>query len=41
MDEKFQKLIARLAEAPPVTDMSDDDINAEIRAVRAARRQRV
>jgi hypothetical protein len=41
MDEKFQKLIARLAETPPVTDMSDDDINAEIRAVRAARRQRV
>ena len=34
MDERFAQLISRLADKPPVTDITDDDINAEIRAVR-------
>jgi hypothetical protein len=38
MDERLSKLIQRLAKKPPVTDISDEDINEEVRAVRRARR---
>lgn len=34
MDERFAQLIKRLANKPPVTDISDEEINAEVRAVR-------
>lgn len=34
MDERFAQLIGRLADKPPATDITDADINAEIRAVR-------
>ena len=38
MDERLSKLIQRLAKKPPVTDISDEEINEEVRAVRRARR---
>lgn len=34
MDERLRRLIERLANKRPVDDITDDDINAEIRAVR-------
>lgn len=34
MDERFAQLIKRLANKPPVTDISDEAINAEVSAVR-------
>ena len=34
MDTKFGQLIQRLAEKEAITDISDEDINAEINAVR-------
>ena len=37
MDAKFVQLIERLAEKEPVTDISDEEINAEINAVRRQR----
>jgi hypothetical protein len=35
MDERFAQLIKRLANKPPATDISDEAINAEVRAVRS------
>lgn len=40
MDEQLSKLIQRLAKKPPVADISDEDINEEVRAVRRERRQK-
>jgi hypothetical protein len=37
MDERFVQLIQRLANKTPVTDITDEEINAEVRAVRAQR----
>lgn len=37
MDAKFVELIQRLAEKEPVADISDEEINAEINAVRRQR----
>lgn len=37
MDERFEKLVKRLADKPPVTEITDDEINAEVRAVRSSR----
>ena len=37
MDERFAQLINRLANKSPVTDISDEEINAEVRAVRRTR----
>jgi hypothetical protein len=34
MDERLAHLIKRLANKPPVTDISDEEINEEVRAVR-------
>jgi hypothetical protein len=34
MDERFAKLIERLANKVPAADIADEDINEEIRAVR-------
>lgn len=38
MDAKLAQLIKELANTPPVNNISDEDINAEIRAVRQANR---
>lgn len=35
LDEKFAKLIRRLEQKPAVTDISDQEINNEIKAVRS------
>lgn len=35
MDERFAHLIRRLANKTPVTDITEVEINAEVRAVRA------
>lgn len=35
MDERFLSLIQRLANKAPVTDITDEEINTEVRAVRA------
>jgi hypothetical protein len=37
MDERFTDLIQSLANKPPVTDMTDEEINEEVRAVRRQR----
>lgn len=37
MDERFSQLIQRLSEKTPVTDISDEVINEEIRLVRQQR----
>jgi hypothetical protein len=34
MDAKFTQLIQALSEKEPITDISDEEINAEIKAVR-------
>ena len=34
MDERFARLIERLADKSPVTDITDEEINAEVRAFR-------
>ena len=34
MDTRFAQLIKRLANKPPVTDITDEEISEEIRAVR-------
>lgn len=38
LDAEMAQLIAELYSAPPVNDISDDDILAEVRAVRQQRR---
>lgn len=38
MDERFQHLIERLAHKPAINSLTDADINAEIRAVRYAKK---
>jgi hypothetical protein len=38
MDERFVQLIQRLANKQPATAITDEDINAEIRAVRRQHR---
>lgn len=37
MDARFVKFVQRLASKPPVTDISDAEINEEIRIVRGQR----
>ncbi|MBK9053020.1 MAG: hypothetical protein IPL78_19545 [Chloroflexi bacterium] len=37
MDERLTDLIQSLANKPPVTDMTDEEINEEVRAVRRQR----
>lgn len=34
MDTRFAQLIKRLANKPPVTDITDEEISEEVRAVR-------
>lgn len=34
MDTRFTQLIKRLANKPPVTDITDEEISEEVRAVR-------
>jgi len=38
MDDRLANLIQRLANKSPVTDISDEEINEEVRAVRRAQR---
>jgi len=37
MDERFAQLLKRLANKPPATDITDKEINEEVRAVRYQR----
>ncbi len=39
MDARFERLIKRLANTPPATDITDEEINEEVRVVRRQHRQ--
>ena len=39
LDTQVSRLITELYSKPPVTDISDEEINAEVRAVRQQRRR--
>jgi hypothetical protein len=39
IDARFERLITRLANTPPATDITDEEINEEVRVVRRQHRQ--